>query len=230
MGQQYWRQTSRHHSSSETEAARVQFTFQASWRSLLQSFHFAFEEFASCLGTSCFFMSQDDKCRVPIGLTACNKQSPLLMHLDYQVCLQDHDWVVAERHKLIPSVYAAVESFAIFCWTVRSRRKRWVPLSSLRMTCTVRLSSHSLLNDVVQCVAYIYHASVKSAVNYANVHRRSSLSAVLLQDEKKRPVRVAARRHWEMMVILRDHLNNESAEWLDVDVIDLDHQRQQQTT
>lgn len=31
------------------------------------------------------------------------------MHLDYQVCLPDHDWVVAERHKLIPSVYAAVE-------------------------------------------------------------------------------------------------------------------------
>lgn len=70
---------------------------------------FALEELASCLGTSCFFLSQDDKCRVPIGLTACNKQSPLLMHLDYQVRLPDHDWVVAERHKLIPSVYAAVE-------------------------------------------------------------------------------------------------------------------------
>ena len=46
---------------------------------------------------------------MPIGMTACNKQSPLLMHLDYQVRLPDHDWVVAERHKLIPSVYAAVE-------------------------------------------------------------------------------------------------------------------------
>ena len=41
-----------------------------------------------------------------------------------------------------------------FSWIVMSRRKRWVPLSSLRMTCTVRLSSHSLLNAVVQCVAY----------------------------------------------------------------------------
>jgi len=28
------------------------------------------------------------------------------MHLDYRVRLPDHDWVVAERHKLIPSVYA----------------------------------------------------------------------------------------------------------------------------
>ena len=70
---------------------------------------FALEELASCLGTSCFFMSQDDKCRVPIGLTACNKQSPLLMHLEYQVRLPDHDLVIAERHKLIPSVYAAIE-------------------------------------------------------------------------------------------------------------------------
>ena len=29
------------------------------------------------------------------------------MHLDYRVQLPDHDWVVAERHKLIPSVYAS---------------------------------------------------------------------------------------------------------------------------
>ena len=70
---------------------------------------FALEELASCLGPSCCFLSQDDKCRVPIGLTACNKQSPLLMHVEYEVRLPDHDWVVAERHKLIPSVYAAVK-------------------------------------------------------------------------------------------------------------------------
>lgn len=31
------------------------------------------------------------------------------MHLDYQVKLPDHDWVVAERHKLIPSVYGAMQ-------------------------------------------------------------------------------------------------------------------------
>ena len=78
-------------------------------------------------------------------------------------------------------------------------------------------------------VCGIYHASVKSAVNHAKVHRRSSSSALIPQLEKKRPVRVAATRQREMMVILRDHLNNESAEWLDVDEIDLDHQGQQQT-
>ncbi|KZR95939.1 Uncharacterized protein APZ42_009998, partial [Daphnia magna] len=55
------------------------------------------------------FVSQDDKCRVPIGLTAANKQSPLLMHVEYRVSLPDHDWVVAEKHKLIPSVYAGIQ-------------------------------------------------------------------------------------------------------------------------
>lgn len=53
-----------------------------------------------------FFLSQDDKARVPIGLTAARKQAPLMMHLEYRIQLPDHDWVVAEHHKLIPSVYA----------------------------------------------------------------------------------------------------------------------------
>lgn len=46
---------------------------------------------------------------MPIGKTAAVKQSPFLMHLEYRVRLPDHDWVVAERHKLIPSVYAGVK-------------------------------------------------------------------------------------------------------------------------
>ncbi|CAF4172871.1 unnamed protein product, partial [Rotaria sp. Silwood2] len=54
-----------------------------------------------------FFLSQDDKARVPIGLPAARKQAPLLMHLDYKVTLPDHDFVLAPGHKLIPSVYAA---------------------------------------------------------------------------------------------------------------------------
>jgi hypothetical protein len=53
------------------------------------------------------FLSQDDKARVPLGLPAANKQMPLLMHLEYKVTLPDHDFVIASRHKLIPSVYAA---------------------------------------------------------------------------------------------------------------------------
>lgn len=34
---------------------------------------------------------------------------PMLMHLDYKVTLPDHDWMVAPRHKLIPSVYASIQ-------------------------------------------------------------------------------------------------------------------------
>ena len=67
------------------------------------------EEIASVLGPQeVCFISQDDKARVPIGITAANKQAPLLMHLEYRVSLPDHDWVVATGHKLIPSVYAGV--------------------------------------------------------------------------------------------------------------------------
>jgi hypothetical protein len=66
------------------------------------------KDLAVTMGDKCvFFLSQDDKARVPLGLPAANKQSPILMHLEYRVQLPDHDWVVAERHKLIPSVYAA---------------------------------------------------------------------------------------------------------------------------
>lgn len=67
------------------------------------------ETIASVLGPDeVFFLSQDDKSRVPIGITAAKDQAPILMHVEYRVSLPDHDWVVAERHKLIPSVYAAI--------------------------------------------------------------------------------------------------------------------------
>ena len=46
---------------------------------------------------------------MPIGLSAASKQAPMLMHVEYRIRLPDHDWVVAEKHKLIPSVIAAVE-------------------------------------------------------------------------------------------------------------------------
>ncbi|CAF4369068.1 unnamed protein product [Rotaria magnacalcarata] len=38
------------------------------------------------------------------GLPAARRQAPLLMHLDYKIRLPDHAFVVAPRHKLIPSV------------------------------------------------------------------------------------------------------------------------------
>ena len=52
------------------------------------------------------FYSNDDKARVPLGMAAANKQSPILTHLDYKVKLPDHTFSIGDRHKLIPSVYA----------------------------------------------------------------------------------------------------------------------------
>lgn len=70
----------------------------------------ALETIASILGPhSVIFLSEDDKARVPIGLTAANKQAPLLMHVKYKVSLPNHDFVFASKHKLIPSVYALCE-------------------------------------------------------------------------------------------------------------------------
>jgi hypothetical protein len=58
------------------------------------------------MGSGPVFLSQDEKARVPLGLPAANKQIPLFMHLEYKVTLPDHDFFIASRHKLIPSVYA----------------------------------------------------------------------------------------------------------------------------
>lgn len=55
-----------------------------------------------------FVISQDDKARVPLGIPAATKESPILMHLDYRVTLPDHDFPLGSRHKLIPSVYAGL--------------------------------------------------------------------------------------------------------------------------
>ncbi|ESO12304.1 hypothetical protein HELRODRAFT_158789 [Helobdella robusta] len=66
-------------------------------------------EFASFFGpANTTVISQDDKCRVPIGITAAKMQAPMLMHMEYRVRLPDHDWVIGDRHKLIPSVYAGL--------------------------------------------------------------------------------------------------------------------------
>ena len=65
----------------------------------------ALEEIATILGPEeVTFHSMDDKAKVPIGITAGKKQTPLFMHMEYQVTLPDHDFVVDSKHKLIPSV------------------------------------------------------------------------------------------------------------------------------
>ena len=89
----YKSQNSKHASHPSTRFVR------ASIRSL--------EELAAILDPAeVTFHSQDDKTKVPIGLTAANKQAPMPMHMEYQVTLPDHDFIAAPKHKLIPSVIA----------------------------------------------------------------------------------------------------------------------------
>ena len=55
------------------------------------------------------YLSTDDKAKVHIGKTAANAQAPLLMHVGYKIRLPDHDFVVGDKHKITPSVYAVCE-------------------------------------------------------------------------------------------------------------------------
>lgn len=66
-------------------------------------------EFASVLGPEdVAILSQDDKCRVKLSLPAVDNQVKVLMHVDDKIKFPDHDFPVASSHKLIPSVYAAL--------------------------------------------------------------------------------------------------------------------------
>ena len=65
------------------------------------------EELAAILSPAeVTFHSQDDKaCK----LTGASKQAPMFMHKEYQVTLPDHDFIVAPKHKVIPSVIGDIK-------------------------------------------------------------------------------------------------------------------------
>ena len=68
------------------------------------------EDFAVLMGTdNVAILGKDDKSHIPMGIPAANKQSPILMTMEYPVTLPDHTFVVASKHKLIPSIYASRE-------------------------------------------------------------------------------------------------------------------------
>ena len=67
-----------------------------------------FQDIATLFGPeSVFLVSTDDKAKVPLRITPAIRQAPLVMHMDCEVRLTDHDFAVASKHKLVPSVYAA---------------------------------------------------------------------------------------------------------------------------
>lgn len=53
-------------------------------------------------------VSQDDKCRVKVGLPAVERQVPILMPTGKRIRFDDHSFPVGPKHKLIPSVYAGL--------------------------------------------------------------------------------------------------------------------------
>lgn len=78
------------------------------------NFTFATKEYLKSVASffsekNAFVLSIDDKAKVPIGVTAAKYQTPLVMHMTYQIRLPDHDFVKASKHKLTPSVYAACQ-------------------------------------------------------------------------------------------------------------------------
>ena len=74
------------------------------------------EELAAHLGNqTCVYMGKDDKSHVPIRITAANKKSPLLMHLQYCVSLPDHTFVVATKHKLSPTTTGTAKDRELAC-------------------------------------------------------------------------------------------------------------------
>lgn len=73
------------------------------------------EELAGLLGPGdVTFHSQNEKDKVPIGLTTASKEAPLLRHMEYKVTLPDHDYAIAPHHILIPSV---IRRFCNLSWS-----------------------------------------------------------------------------------------------------------------
>ena len=68
------------------------------------------EELAVLMGkNNVAIVDKDDKAHIPLGIPAANKQSPILIAMEYPVILPDHNFVVSTKHKLIISVYATRE-------------------------------------------------------------------------------------------------------------------------
>lgn len=67
------------------------------------------ESLASILGPKeVFYLSEDHRARVSLGMTAPCKQAPLLMRMEYNVCFPDTRSILADQQKLILSVYGAM--------------------------------------------------------------------------------------------------------------------------
>ena len=99
-----------------------------------------------------FLLESGSQMQRAIGLTASNKQSPLRMHLDYQVRLPDN-WVVAERHKLIPSGYAASLNSLV---------------SELLLVIVGPLTSLFVVGNMIRPLPPVMHLTFRPCLNWTN--------------------------------------------------------------
>ena len=73
-----------------------------------------FEEVAGFLcPEEVIFHSQDDKAKGSIRLTATNKQALLVMHIECNVRLPDHNFLIAKQQKLVALVIVDIEKVKV---------------------------------------------------------------------------------------------------------------------
>ena len=63
----------------------------------------------SILGDEAVIISPDDEAIVKHGVVAAKMQTAIVMHLEYKLRLPNHDFIVANKHHLIPSAYAFLD-------------------------------------------------------------------------------------------------------------------------
>ncbi|GBP81502.1 hypothetical protein EVAR_64211_1 [Eumeta japonica] len=121
------------------------------------------ESLASMFGPNqVFFISQDDKARVPIGMTAAHKQSPTIMNMAYGIRLPDHDCAIAERHKLIPSAYAAMQI---------EKKEEWIDLMLL-----LTVALHILQSDLENTRCLLQKPTIPTSIVFYNFQSSQILS------------------------------------------------------
>ena len=90
------------------------------------------------------FLSSDHNARVSLGIPVPKKQTTIPIHLEYRVKISDHDLPIGEKHKLIPSVYAACEKKRRFYWLQRADIHSYLKLKKWQKFCCFR---HWRLSD-----------------------------------------------------------------------------------
>ncbi|KAG5672151.1 hypothetical protein PVAND_002304 [Polypedilum vanderplanki] len=158
-------------------------------------------ELASFLGNNeVSLISQDDKAKVPIGIAAAHHQAPLLMNLEYRVKLPDHDWIVAEKHKLTPWSYShakdfnriyELEDFEEFLYTKNSLPKPVLillvdggPDENPRYQKTIEIAIHHFIERSLDALFIATNAPHRSAFNPVE-RRMAPLSRHLTELEYK---------------------------------------------